>query len=73
MRHFWPGDPKLLLLQDTCETAILVTPGNPTLAGWESFELATLTVDGRDVAGVMVGEGLARPYHGKRWQGWCDR
>jgi micrococcal nuclease len=33
--------------------------------------LATLTVDGKDVAAVMIGEGLARPYHGERRQGWC--
>jgi micrococcal nuclease len=33
--------------------------------------LATLEVNGKDVAGVMIGEGLARPYHGERRQGWC--
>lgn len=26
---------------------------------------------GRDVAGVMIREGLARPYGGERRQGWC--
>jgi micrococcal nuclease len=33
--------------------------------------LATLTVNGKDVAAVMIGERLARPYHGERRQGWC--
>lgn len=26
---------------------------------------------GRDVAEVMIAEGLARPYHGERRRGWC--
>ena len=26
---------------------------------------------GRDVAGILIGEGLARPYHGGRRSGWC--
>jgi micrococcal nuclease len=33
--------------------------------------LAVLTVNGEDVAGVMIGEGLARAYHGERRQSWC--
>jgi micrococcal nuclease len=33
--------------------------------------LAVLTVDGRDVAATLIGEGLARPYHGERRRGWC--
>lgn len=33
--------------------------------------LAHVTVDGRDLAEVMIGEGLARPYHGERRAGWC--
>ena len=33
--------------------------------------LAHLTVNGRDVGGVLIGEGLARPYNGGRRQGWC--
>ena len=33
--------------------------------------LAVLTVNGQDVAATMIGEGLARPYHGERRQGWC--
>ena len=33
--------------------------------------LATLTVDGKDMAATMISEGLARPYHGERRQGWC--
>lgn len=34
--------------------------------------LATLTVNGRDVAEIMIAEHLARPYHGERRKGWCD-
>ena len=33
--------------------------------------LAELTIDGNDVAETMISEGLARPYHGERRQGWC--
>ena len=34
-------------------------------------ELARLMVDGRDVADIMVGEGLARRYTGGHRQSWC--
>lgn len=34
--------------------------------------LAVLAVNGRDVAEIMIAEGLARPYHGKRRKSWCD-
>lgn len=34
--------------------------------------LATLTVNGKDVAAIMIGEHLARPYHGGRRNGWCN-
>jgi endonuclease YncB( thermonuclease family) len=34
--------------------------------------LGTLTFNGKDVAAVMIGEGLARPYYGERRQGWCQ-
>lgn len=33
--------------------------------------LATIEVDGRDVGEIMIAEGLARPWVGKR-QPWCD-
>lgn len=33
--------------------------------------LARLTVDGRDVAAVMISQGHARPYDGGKRQGWC--
>ena len=33
--------------------------------------LAHLTVGGRNVGGVLIGEGLAPPYNGGRRQGWC--
>lgn len=35
--------------------------------------LAHVLVDGRDVAEVMIGEGLARSYNGGRRNGWCER
>jgi endonuclease YncB( thermonuclease family) len=34
--------------------------------------LARILVDGRDVAEVLIGEGLAREYHGGRRAGWCE-
>lgn len=33
--------------------------------------LATITVDGHDVGAIMIEEGLARPWTGKR-QPWCQ-
>jgi micrococcal nuclease len=34
--------------------------------------LATLTIDGVDVAKILIGEGLARPYSGRGQRGsWC--
>lgn len=32
--------------------------------------LATITVDGRDVGKILIEEGLARPWEGKR-RSWC--
>ncbi len=34
--------------------------------------LARVTVDGRDVAGTLIAQGLARPYEGGRRQSWCS-
>ncbi len=34
--------------------------------------LAVVTVDGRDVAAILISEGLARPYDGGRRLPWCD-
>ena len=34
-------------------------------------DLARLMLDGRDVADIMVGEGLARRYSGGHRQSWC--
>ena len=34
-------------------------------------DLARLLLDGRDVADIMVGEGLARRYGGGQRQAWC--
>ncbi|WP_336801539.1 thermonuclease family protein [Kaistia sp. MMO-174] len=33
--------------------------------------LAIVRADGRDVARVLISEGLARVYHGERRNGWC--
>ncbi|WP_088342610.1 MULTISPECIES: thermonuclease family protein [Rhodomicrobium] len=33
--------------------------------------LATVTANGKDVGEILIGEGLARPYHGKKRDGWC--
>ncbi|OAN47148.1 thermonuclease family protein [Magnetospirillum moscoviense] len=36
--------------------------------------LATITLeDGRDLAGQVIGAGLAQPYEGGRKQGWCGQ
>ncbi len=34
--------------------------------------LARVAVDGRDLGELLVGVGLARPYHGERRQSWCE-
>ncbi len=34
-------------------------------------DLVVVTVAGRDVAGVMINEGLAVDYHGEKRQDWC--
>lgn len=34
--------------------------------------LATVMLDGQNVAAILIGEGLAREYHGGRRAGWCE-
>ncbi len=34
--------------------------------------LSKLYIDGRDVADIMVSEGLARPYNGGKRKPWCE-
>lgn len=34
--------------------------------------LARLYIGQRDVAGILISEGLARPYEGGQRQGWCE-
>jgi micrococcal nuclease len=43
------------------------------LAGFDRYgrRLARLEAGERDVAAVLIGEGLAREYHGGRRGGWC--
>jgi micrococcal nuclease len=33
--------------------------------------LAHVTANGRDVGAILIGEGLARPYFGKKRESWC--
>lgn len=33
--------------------------------------VARVTVGGKDVAAILIAEGLGRPYHGERRRGWC--
>ena len=33
--------------------------------------LANVTANGRDVGVILIGEGLARPYFGKKRESWC--
>lgn len=39
---------------------------------WAGRVLARVTVNGVDVADVLISKGLARPYDGGKRQGWCD-
>jgi micrococcal nuclease len=43
------------------------------LQGVEKYgrDLVRVTVNGRDVAEVMIGEGLAVAYHGEKRRDWC--
>jgi micrococcal nuclease len=54
---------------------LVETAGEMTLcrAGRDRYgrTLAALQIDGRDVAAIMVGSGLARAYDGGRREGWC--
>jgi endonuclease YncB( thermonuclease family) len=57
-----------------CLRAIVVHPGDPKdgrLKDRHGRLLATITVDGKDVGEIMIAEGLARPWVGKR-QPWCE-
>ena len=53
---------------------IVVHPGDPQdgrLKDRYGRTLATVTVDGRDVGQILIGEGLARPWTGHR-RPWCN-
>ncbi|TPK15226.1 thermonuclease family protein [Mesorhizobium sp. B2-5-9] len=53
---------------------VAIHPGDPRdgrLKDRYGRTLATIDVDGRDVGEIMVAEGLARPWIGKR-QPWCN-
>lgn len=54
--------------------AVTVHPGDPKsgrLKDRYGRTLATIEVDGRDIGKIMIAEGLARPWTGKR-RPWCD-
>ena len=53
---------------------ILRRPAQLSCAGKDKYgrSLATLTIGGRDVAGIMIAEGLGRPYKGGKREGWCQ-
>lgn len=34
--------------------------------------LAVMLIDGKDVADILISEGLAREYHGGKREGWCE-
>lgn len=53
---------------------IVVSPGDPKdgrLMDKYGRTLAIVTVDGRDVGQILIAEGLARPWTGKR-RPWCN-
>lgn len=53
---------------------VVVHPGDPKdgrLKDRHGRTLATITVDGKDVGEIMIAEGLARPWEGKR-RPWCE-
>jgi endonuclease YncB( thermonuclease family) len=39
---------------------------------WAGRVVARVTVDGKDVAAILISEGLGREYHGGKRRGWCD-
>lgn len=57
------------------EGEVVVHPGDPLdgrLKDRYGRTLATVSVDGRDVGEIMIAEGIARPWTGKR-QPWCEK
>ncbi|MCF6112290.1 thermonuclease family protein [Mesorhizobium muleiense] len=53
---------------------VTVHPGDPDsgrLTDRYGRTLATIEVNGRDVGEILIAEGLARPWNGKR-RPWCD-
>jgi micrococcal nuclease len=41
-------------------------------APWLRRRVARLDIDGRDVAAILIAEGLARPYDGTTPRSWCE-
>lgn len=56
------------LLDASLRTELVVLPGRDRY----DRSLARLLIDGRDVGGILISEGLARPYERGARQGWCD-
>nr|WP_295465153.1 thermonuclease family protein [Mesorhizobium sp.] len=64
---------KLRLAELLASGYMEVTVGDPeTGRTFDKFNriLATITVDGKDVGAILIAEGLARPWEGKR-RSWC--
>ena len=63
--------------QATMRMRALLASGDVKMAvdGYDRYgrDLVRVTVDGRDVAGVMIGEGLAVAYRGGRRIEWCQK
>lgn len=64
---------KLRLAELLASGRMEVTVGDPaTGRTFDRYDriLATITVDGRDVGAILIAEGLARPWEGRR-RSWC--
>ena len=59
---------RLRKLLDDSETIFMAVEDRPDKYG---RILAKLIIDDVDVASVLIGEGLARPYQGGQRQSWC--
>lgn len=65
---------RLLAVRSSARLAELLSAGPVTIArqGRDQYRrtLARLSVGGRDVGAILIGEGLARPWRGSR-ERWC--
>ena len=75
-----PGCPQELALGNTATQRLQVILHDarridPVVFGTDRFDrqLLKLVIDGRDLADIMVSEGLAVPYSGGRRINWCQK